>query len=88
MVRLDGWLMADGQIWRSDINRMSGMEQNSFLFQQTSLLGRSHRDTIHYLIHKQMPPVIDHSHKTIIPVVFGGDTAERQVSILSEPMSS
>lgn len=83
MVRLDGWLMADGQIWRSDINRMSGMEQNSFLFQQTSLLGRSHRDTIHYLIHKQMPPVIDHSHKTIIPVVFGGDTAERQVSILS-----
>ena len=83
VVRLDGRLMPDEQIRRSDINRMSGMEQNSFLFQQSSLLWRTHQDTIHYLIHKTLPQTIDYSNKIIIPVVFGGNTAERQVSILS-----
>lgn len=70
IVRLDGRLLSDGKIRRSDINRMSGMEQNSFLFQQTSLLGWTHRDTLHYLIHKNLPSRVDESHKILIPIVF------------------
>ena len=31
--RFDGWLLPDGRIWFSDFNPISGMEQNSFLFQ-------------------------------------------------------
>ena len=44
--RFDGWLLNDGRIWFSDFNTISGMEQNSFLFQQTSRIGFSHRDLL------------------------------------------
>ena len=32
--RFDGWLLPDGNLWFSDFNPISGMEQNSFLFQR------------------------------------------------------
>ena len=48
--RFDGWLLPDGEIWFSDFNTVSGMEQNSFLFQQASRLGMSHSDLLHFIV--------------------------------------
>jgi acyl-CoA synthetase (AMP-forming)/AMP-acid ligase II len=48
--RFDGWVMPDGNIWFSDFNPISGMEQNSFLFQQSARLGFSHRDTLRFIV--------------------------------------
>lgn len=48
--RFDGWILRDGRIWFSDFNPISGMEQNSFLFQQASQIGMSHRDILTYII--------------------------------------
>lgn len=83
MARIDGWLLEDGTLWFSDINAISGMEQNSFLFQQPALLGLTHRQVLDYLLNKK----IDHKNfskkRHDLPVLFGGDTAERQVSLMS-----
>ncbi len=80
--RLDGWLRSDGTIWFSDINGISGMEQNSFIFQQAAILGLSHRQLLDYIINKKIDPHrIDNQEK--IPVIFGGDTTEKQVSLMS-----
>ena len=54
--RFDGWILPSGDIWFSDFNTISGMEQNSFLFQQTSLLGRTHQQTLEYIMHKSFSP--------------------------------
>lgn len=89
--RFDGWVMPDGNIWFSDFNPISGMEQNSFLFQQSARIGFSHRDLLSFIlsnacrrnsitIHKetkQMPK------KKNLAVLFGGNTAEKQVSLMS-----
>ena len=100
--RFDGWLMPDGNIWFSDFNPISGMEQNSFLFQQTSQIGMSHRDLLRYIVKSacrrnnipfpQLAPQRSgstakrlHSEAELkrINVLFGGRTAERQVSLMS-----
>ena len=82
--RLDGWLLEDGTVWLSDINAISGMEQNSFLFQQPALLGLSHTQLLDYLINKKTyPPSSDAKQRELIPVIFGGGTTERQVSTMS-----
>lgn len=83
--RLDGWLLSDSIIWFSDINAISGMEQNSFLFQQAALLGLSHRQLLDYIIDKKIsaPESQVLAKWESIPVIFGGSTAERQVSIMS-----
>ncbi len=82
--RLDGWVLDDGSIWFSDINAISGMEQNSFLFQQAALLGLSHSQLLDYIINKKItkPTQADRMREEI-PVIFGGSTAERQVSVMS-----
>lgn len=91
--RFDGWLLNNGQICFSDFNPVSGMEQNSFLFLQTSRLGLSHRDLLEYLVKNacrryELPwpetdrPATRRSRK-IINILFGGQTAERQVSVMS-----
>jgi len=82
--RLDGWVLKDGTIWFSDINAISGMEQNSFLFQQAALLGLSHSQLLDYIITKKVtksPPNL--ALREEIPIIFGGNTAERQVSVMS-----
>ena len=56
VVRIDGWILDDGTLRFSDINAICGMEQNSFLFQQTSLLGRTHKQTLEYIMHKSFSP--------------------------------
>lgn len=89
--RLDGWLMPDGTVWFSDFNPISGMEQNSFLFQQGSRIGLSHADMIrravrsacrrHNLTIPEMPGAPANRKK--VRVLFGGQSAERQVSLMS-----
>lgn len=48
--RFDGWLLQDGNLWFSDFNPISGMEQNSFLFQQSARIGMSHRDLLRFIV--------------------------------------
>ena len=97
--RFDGWLMPDGNLWFSDFNPISGMEQNSFLFMQSSRIGMSHRDVLLYIVksacrrykipfHSEAAPqrsgaTAKRRHSEAVNVLFGGKTAERQVSVMS-----
>jgi len=93
--RFDGWLLKDGNIWFSDFNPISGMEQNSFLFQQSSQIGMSHRDLLRYIVKNACRRYNIKFHLTggdidqcrlrrmDVNVLFGGSTAERQVSVMS-----
>lgn len=90
--RFDGWVLPDGNIWFSDFNPISGMEQNSFLFQQSSRLGFSHHDLLTYIVrnsskrqHINFPEnnINDQKPRKQVNVLFGGDTSERQVSLMS-----
>lgn len=81
--RIDGWLTEDGTIWFSDVNAISGMEQNSFLFQQAALFGISHRQLLDYIINKKIDAPSVNTDREEIPVIFGGNTAEKQVSVMS-----
>ena len=91
--RFDGWLLSNGEIWFSDFNTVSGMEQNSFLFQQASRLGMSHSDLLQYIVKNScirqninFPElgynIIDKKRKPV-SVIFGGSTSERQVSLMT-----
>jgi D-alanine--D-alanine ligase len=90
--RFDGWLLPDGQIWFSDFNPISGMEQNSFLFMQAARIGMSHRDTLRHIVRTACArynikfPLESEGKQTKkkeVNVLFGGATAERQVSLMS-----
>ncbi|MDQ3076507.1 MAG: hypothetical protein M3Q63_00410 [bacterium] len=90
--RFDGWILNDGTIWFSDFNPISGMEQNSFLFQQTSRIGLTHKDTLRFIVQRAcdrygiaMPHAKETMRKNKKPVhvLFGGKTSERQVSLMS-----
>ena len=50
IARIDGWLLNDGRIWFSDINIAAGMEQNSFVFQQSTRIGLTHSGLLKYVI--------------------------------------
>lgn len=89
--RLDGWILDDGKIIFSDLNPISGMEQNSFIFQQASRIGISHQQLLWYVLTRacarcnigvpKMPLQI--KGKKPVYVLFGGKTSERQVSLMS-----
>lgn len=90
--RLDGWLLDDGQVIFSDFNPISGMEQNSYLFIQGSRVGFTHGDVLRYIvaraadrygINADVNPVLKHTDAQKVRVLFGGTTAERQVSLMS-----
>ncbi len=49
-VRIDGWLLDNGEIWFSDINPISGLEQNSFYFQQGARIGFSHQNLLYFIL--------------------------------------
>ena len=92
LARFDGWLLENGEIWFSDFNPVSGMEQNSFLFQQASRLGMSHSDLLNYVLKNSCNRQkikfkesfeIEKTKKKEISVIFGGKTSERQVSLMS-----
>lgn len=90
--RFDGWILEDGNIWFSDFNPISGMEQNSFLFLQSSRVGLTHRDTLRFILkraceryQRELPPreKIPSGNRKSVHVLFGGKTSERQVSVMS-----
>lgn len=90
--RFDGFLMPDGNIWFCDFNPISGMEQNSFLFQQSSRIGFSHQDLLRYIannaflrrdINKYIENPSTNKKKKSLAVLFGGETAEKQTSLMS-----
>ncbi len=90
--RFDGFLMPDGNIWFSDFNPISGMEQNSFLFQQSSRIGFSHQDFFRYLVNNafkrreidaHISDVFVAQARKPLAVLFGGETAEKQTSLMS-----
>ncbi len=92
LARFDGFLMPDGNIWFSDFNPISGMEQNSFLFQQSSRIGFSHQDFFRYVTNNAFARrginiYIENISTTEkckpLAVLFGGDTAEKQTSLMS-----
>jgi D-alanine--D-alanine ligase len=93
-VRFDGWYLKNGEVWFSDFNPVSGMEQNSFLFLQAARIGMTHRDTLRFILHNAcarygipfapLPPASPKPvRKKRVNVLFGGATAERQVSVMS-----
>lgn len=89
-VRVDGWLLEDGRIVFTDINPISGVEQNSFLFQQSAWIGLTHQEVIRTILMSackrygiSLPDSqITNGNKPVY-VLFGGDSAERQVSLMS-----
>lgn len=90
--RLDGWVLNDGRIIFSDFNPLSGMEQNSFIFQQASRIGLTHGDLLWNIlcnackregIHVQERRHLQEEKKEEVYILFGGSTAERQVSLMS-----
>ena len=92
-VRIDGWVLEDGNIWFSDMNLASGLEQNSFFFLQAAYLGWSHAEVLRYILEStcyrkglQAPPSIqskEQGDKEPVRIIFGGDSSERQVSLMS-----
>jgi D-alanine--D-alanine ligase len=92
-VRIDGWVSSSGDILFSDFNPISGMEQNSFLFQQAAKVDLSHSDLIQYILNhtlhryhnkkKLLQVTSDVKEKTPVYILMGGTTAERQVSVMS-----
>lgn len=90
--RIDAWRTDDGRIVVSDVNPISGMEQNSFLFIQAAQAGLTHRDALRLVVARACartglpepagagPGV---GGRLPVPILFGGTTAERQVSVLS-----
>lgn len=93
--RIDSWLLPDGEVLVSDINPISGMEQNSFLFISAAQLGMSHADILRLVVHTAARRAgLEDAGRTAVgagvpaarqpvAVLFGGETAERQVSVLS-----
>ena len=90
--RFDGFLMPNGKIWFCDFNPISGMEQNSFLFQQASRIGFSHQDLFRFILNnaclrRDIPISIENKlaikKRKSVAVLFGGETAEKQVSLMS-----
>ena len=90
--RFDGWILPNGNIWFCDFNTISGMEQNSFFFQQASRVGMTHHDVLRYIVanackrHGIDLPATDRKrsgNRKAVSVLFGGPTSERQVSLMS-----
>jgi D-alanine--D-alanine ligase len=91
-LRIDGWLLDDGNLYFSDFNPISGMEQNSFIFQQASKIGMTHKEVLNFIIDScafrnnikiNKKNTIKSKSLKKVNVIFGGTTSERQVSLLS-----
>ena len=90
-LRIDGWLLDSGNIYFSDFNPISGMEQNSFIFQQAAKCGFSHRQLLEYILSSACErqwlkfPITtkEEKEKKRVNVLMGGWTSERQVSLMS-----
>jgi len=92
MARIDGFVTSTGTLYFTDINPISGMEQNSFIFQQASRIGWSHCQLLNHLMASALkrfnqPLPTEHSmpdqSKQPVWVLFGGQSAEKEVSVMS-----
>jgi D-alanine--D-alanine ligase len=93
--RIDCWLDEDQRLLVSDVNPISGMEQNSFFFIQAAEVGMTHSDVLRLVLSSAcrrtglQPPFAawrtadEIRGRARIAVLFGGETAERHVSVLS-----
>lgn len=90
--RIDGRVLADGKLIFSDFNPISGMEQHSSIFFQGSRIGFSHTEMLRYIVTHAakrygidctVNPVKKNLKVQKINVLFGGETSERQVSLMS-----
>lgn len=89
--RFDGWWCETQGFICNDINLISGLEENSFFFKQSALCGLNHTQTLNLLLRNAyhryqltFPPAHDtRADKQIVYVLFGGNSAERQVSLMS-----
>ncbi len=90
--RFDGWVFEDGNIWFCDLNPVSGMEQNSFLFQQASRTGMTHSEVLSYITKSacrrygiHFPERIEkpEEKRKRVNILMGGKNSERQVSLMS-----
>ena len=89
--RMDGWLLESGEALFTDFNPISGMEQNSFIFQQGAWMGLTHQELLTYIIKQACqrygliftPIATPKAEKEAVAVLMGGSTAERQVSLMS-----
>ncbi len=90
--RIDGWILNNGNIVFTDFNPISGMEQNSFIFQQSTRVGITHSNILNMILSNAckrnniaLPKSINVEpiRKNKVNVLFGGKTAERQVSVMS-----
>lgn len=90
--RFDGWVLPNGDIWFCDFNPVSGMEQNSFLFQQASRIGMTHSDILRHIVERAcarydipFPKNIqkESRKRKRVNIIMGGDNSEKQVSLMS-----
>lgn len=90
--RLDGWICPEKGFICYDINLISGFEENSFLFKQSSTCGFTHEETIYQILSSAckrqkvlLPKRKDHSDikKRPVYIISGGSSSERQVSLMS-----
>lgn len=90
--RIDCWLLDDGTVLVSDVNPISGAEQNSIIFISAAECGLTHSDLLLHVfanalrrrgqsLPRQGPQADDHRQR--VRVLFGGESSERQVSVLS-----
>lgn len=91
-VRIDGWALEDGTLYFTDINPLSGLEQNSFFFRQASMVGFTHAESLVHLVksasrrfglHFSIKKQENEKDRLPVFVLFGGTNAERQVSLMS-----
>ena len=93
-VRLDGWYDPERGFICNDVNPMTGLEQSSFFFKQAACCGASHADILQTLVRSacarqnmtHLTTYLSTSAATQnlpVPVLFGGSSTERQVSVLS-----
>jgi len=91
-VRIDGWVTESGDIYFSDLNPISGMEQNSLLFQQATRVGLTHTDLVQYILEnalKRYQRARSFKRKEKQPdaepvfILTGGESSERQVALMS-----
>jgi D-alanine--D-alanine ligase len=91
-VRLDGWVSPSGTLYFTDINPLSGLEQNSFFFRQAATAGMTHAEALAWVVRSSCkryglhfpddPPKWNEARLPVF-ILFGGSNAERQVSLMS-----
>ena len=89
MARIDGFVTKDNKIVIIDSNPLSGMGPATLLFRQAVEAGMTHSELINHLIKTDLKTYkittqkacdMDNQEKTKVAVLFGGPTAEREVS--------